>query len=239
MDNQHDQTTSKQPPKGTPKPKPAQEPTTPVKPSPKAPAKPKVSTNKPNPKPASVALVKSLLASQMPPSASDAKSSATTAIPIPTPSAVIGKPIPALSDTKEHIRLPEDFREQLERASGKKISDKNVFALQNLFGGLSPNTGSSVNQSGNAYSQAAKLKAAEFDVDKAKKALSKHTDTKHMDKMLEALKPAFDSVQKSISFVGKMNQKRDFDDQHYTVPTTQSLFSLTANQIGSTPFWRG
>lgn len=57
-------------------------------------------------------------------------------------------------------------------------------------------------------------------------------------KTIEMLKPAFDNVEKALKFTASLNQKRDFDDSHYTVPTTQSLFNLTANQISNFPAWR-
>jgi len=57
-------------------------------------------------------------------------------------------------------------------------------------------------------------------------------------KTIEMLKPAFDNIEQALKFTASLSQNRDFDDPHYTVPTTQSLFNMTANQISSFPAWR-
>lgn len=57
-------------------------------------------------------------------------------------------------------------------------------------------------------------------------------------KTIEMLKPAFDNVEQALKFTASLTQQRDFDDQHFTVPTTQSLFNMTANQISNFPAWR-
>jgi len=61
---------------------------------------------------------------------------------------------------------------------------------------------------------------------------------KNSMKTIEMLKPAFANVEQALKFTASLNQKRDFDDQHFTVPTTQSLFNMTANQISNFPAWR-
>ena len=57
-------------------------------------------------------------------------------------------------------------------------------------------------------------------------------------KTIEMLQPAFQNIENALKFTASLNQKRDFDDSHYTIPTTQSLFTLTANQISNMPSWR-
>jgi hypothetical protein len=54
-----------------------------------------------------------------------------------------------------------------------------------------------------------------------------------------ALKPAFESIQSVLDYQRENTKQRDFNDQHYTVAETQSLFDMTANQIGGMPYWRG
>jgi hypothetical protein len=57
--------------------------------------------------------------------------------------------------------------------------------------------------------------------------------------VLRILQPAFQNIQQVLEFQGKeLNNNRDFDSQHYTVPLAQSLFNLTANQITGLPSWR-
>lgn len=56
---------------------------------------------------------------------------------------------------------------------------------------------------------------------------------------LMALQPAFANIEKVLKFQAENNIKRDYDEQHYTVAQTQSLFNLTANQISGMPYWRG
>jgi hypothetical protein len=53
-----------------------------------------------------------------------------------------------------------------------------------------------------------------------------------------ALKPAFESIQNVLDYQRENTKQRDFNDQHYTVAETQSLFDMTANQIGGMPYWR-
>jgi hypothetical protein len=87
--------------------------------------------------------------------------------------------------------------------------------------------------------QAPKIEKSEEGLKKLQQQAEKYSKQKVSMDTLKKLVPAFESVQKSINFVAKVNEKKDFDDQHYTVPATQSLFSLTANQISGMPFWRG
>jgi hypothetical protein len=54
-----------------------------------------------------------------------------------------------------------------------------------------------------------------------------------------ALKPAFESIQSVLDYQRENTKQRDFNDQHYTVAESQSLFDMTANQIGGMPYWRG
>jgi uncharacterized protein with von Willebrand factor type A (vWA) domain len=54
-----------------------------------------------------------------------------------------------------------------------------------------------------------------------------------------ALKPAFESIQNVLDYQRDNTKQRDFNDQHYTVSESQSLFDMTANQIGGMPYWRG
>ena len=54
-----------------------------------------------------------------------------------------------------------------------------------------------------------------------------------------ALKPAFESIQSVLDYQRENTKQKDFNDQHYTVAETQSLFDMTANQIGGMPYWRG
>lgn len=64
--------------------------------------------------------------------------------------------------------------------------------------------------------------------------------TKNQSKQtLMALQPAFANIEKVLKFQAENNIKRDYDEQHYTVAQTQSLFNLTANQISGMPYWRG
>lgn len=54
-----------------------------------------------------------------------------------------------------------------------------------------------------------------------------------------ALKPAFENIQNVLDFQRENSKSRDYDDQHYTVPQTQSLFDKTVNQLTDLPYWRG
>lgn len=58
-------------------------------------------------------------------------------------------------------------------------------------------------------------------------------------KTLMKLQPAFQKIDEVLSYQGQMNKsKMDFNSEHYTVVPSQSLFNLTANQIGNLPSWR-
>ncbi len=58
-------------------------------------------------------------------------------------------------------------------------------------------------------------------------------------KTLMKLQPAFQKIDEVLSYQGQMNKsKMDFNTEHYTVVPSQSLFNLTANQIGNMPSWR-
>lgn len=54
-----------------------------------------------------------------------------------------------------------------------------------------------------------------------------------------ALKPAFENIQNVLDFQRENSKTKDYDDQHYTVPQSQSLFDKTVNQLTDIPFWRG
>ena len=152
-------------------------------------------------------------------------------------------------------------KQDIEKITGKKISDKNFNQFMNVQKQMtapaaissapttttpkaptvsSTPTGAVAASpvSSSAPSTATTLKSKELDLQKLQSEIKKAT---HKNISLDTLKkfaPAFETVQKSIQFVAKLNEKRDYDDQHYTVPTTQSLFSLTANQIANMPIWR-
>lgn len=54
-----------------------------------------------------------------------------------------------------------------------------------------------------------------------------------------ALKPAFENIQNVLDFQRENAKTRDYDDQHYTVPGSQSFFDKTVNQLTDLPYWRG
>lgn len=75
-------------------------------------------------------------------------------------------------------------------------------------------------------------KALETNIQKSKEEqMSRQTINK--------LQPAFQRIEEILSYQGQLNKaKMDFNSEHYTVAASQSLFNLTANQIGNMPTWR-
>lgn len=142
----------------------------------------------------------------------------------------------------------EELQKQAERATGKKLSEKVLETFQKSLNNpqipskqvIAQPTRSVANPVTTPVApQAPKIEQSEEGLKKLQQQAEKYSKEKVSMDTLKKLVPAFESVQKSINFVAKINEKRDFDDQHYTVPATQSLFSLTANQISGMPFWRG
>jgi len=76
-----------------------------------------------------------------------------------------------------------------------------------------------------------------------KKALDTNIQKSKEEQMsrqtINKLQPAFQRIEEILSYQGQLNKaKMDFNSEHYTVAATQSLFNLTANQIGNMPTWR-
>ena len=142
----------------------------------------------------------------------------------------------------------DELQKQAQRATGKKLSGKVLESFQKVLSQpqtpktqiVAQPTLSVANPVTTPVApQAPKIEQSEEGLKKLQQQAEKYSKQKVSMDTLKKLVPAFESVQKSINFVAKINEKRDFDDQHYTVPATQSLFSLTANQISGMPFWRG
>ena len=150
-------------------------------------------------------------------------------------------------------------KQEIEKLAGKKISDKNFnqfMSAQKDFNLVSAKPSSSSSNAPPKISAtpttttattptsapttppSTALKSKELDLQKLQEEIKKATHKNISMDTLKKFAPAFETVQKSISFVAKLNEKRDYDDQHYTVPTSQSLFALTANQIANMPIWR-
>jgi hypothetical protein len=76
-----------------------------------------------------------------------------------------------------------------------------------------------------------------------KKALDTNIQKSKEEQMsrqtINKLQPAFQRIEEILSYQGQLNKaKMDFNSEHYTVAASQSLFNLTANQIGNMPTWR-
>jgi hypothetical protein len=76
-----------------------------------------------------------------------------------------------------------------------------------------------------------------------KKALDTNIQKSKEEQMsrqtINKLQPAFQRIEEILSYQGQLNKaKMDFNNEHYTVAASQSLFNLTANQIGNMPTWR-
>jgi hypothetical protein len=141
-----------------------------------------------------------------------------------------------------------ELQKMAQKATGKKLSGKVLESFQKVLSQpqvqpkqvVAQPTRSVSNPVTNTVApQAPKIEKSEEGLKKLQQQAEKYSKQKVSMDTLKKLVPAFESVQKSINFVAKVNEKKDFDDQHYTVPATQSLFSLTANQISGMPFWRG
>lgn len=69
--------------------------------------------------------------------------------------------------------------------------------------------------------------------------LQKSKEEQMSRQTINKLQPAFQRIEEILSYQGQMNKaKMDYNSEHYTVAPSQSLFNLTANQIGNMPTWR-
>lgn len=116
-------------------------------------------------------------------------------------------------------------------------NSSNVVVDTNAQTKINPPKAPSLQENPNKLNGAA-LTEKNNQLSKLQNQVEKATDKKISMKTIEMLEPAFKQIESSLKFTASMNKKRDFDDPHYTVPTTQSLFNLTANQITGTPHWR-
>jgi len=70
------------------------------------------------------------------------------------------------------------------------------------------------------------------------KKIKQMTGKKLQRDTLKMLQPAFENIATTVNQSNKDKGSKDYDSEHITVQNSQSLFTLTANQIGSTPSYR-
>ena len=96
----------------------------------------------------------------------------------------------------------------------------------------------SIQQSNAIPSQVDVIKNTENKIKDLKQKMEEKLKKKEGTNTLKALTPVFQNIESVLKFQGQMNRKdKDYDSEHYTTPLTQSLFNLTANQIGGMPSW--
>lgn len=70
------------------------------------------------------------------------------------------------------------------------------------------------------------------------KKIKEMTGKKLQKETLMLFKPAFENIAATVNRSNETKGEKDFDSQHITVASTQSLFNLTANQLSGLPYYR-
>lgn len=87
-------------------------------------------------------------------------------------------------------------------------------------------------------STADNIKNNEAMLDEMDKKIKQMTGKKLQKDTLKMLQPAFTNIAATVNQSNKDRGSKDYDSEHITVHNTQSLFTLTANQISGTPSYR-
>jgi hypothetical protein len=87
-------------------------------------------------------------------------------------------------------------------------------------------------------STADNIKNNEAMLDEMDKKIKEMTGKKLQKDTLKMLQPAFTNIAATVNQSNKDKGSKDYDSEHITVHNSQSLFTLTANQISGTPSYR-
>lgn len=87
-------------------------------------------------------------------------------------------------------------------------------------------------------STADNIKNNEAMLDEMDKKIKQMTGKKLQKDTLKMLQPAFENIASTVNQSYKDRGSKDYDSEHITVHNSQSLFTLTANQISGTPSYR-
>ena len=82
------------------------------------------------------------------------------------------------------------------------------------------------------------IKNNEAMLDEMDKKIKQMTGKKLQKDTLKMLQPAFENIASTVNQSNKDKGSKDYDSEHVTVQNSQSLFTMTANQIGGTPSYR-
>jgi hypothetical protein len=87
-------------------------------------------------------------------------------------------------------------------------------------------------------STADNIKNNEAMLDEMDKKIKQMTGKKLQRDTLKMLQPAFENIATTVNQSNKDKGPKDYDSEHITVQNSQSLFTMTANQISGTPSYR-
>jgi len=87
-------------------------------------------------------------------------------------------------------------------------------------------------------STADNIKNNEAMLDEMDKKIKQMTGKKLQKDTLKMLQPAFENIATTVNQSNKDKGSKDYDSEHITVQNSQSLFTMTANQIAGTPSYR-
>jgi hypothetical protein len=87
-------------------------------------------------------------------------------------------------------------------------------------------------------STADNIKNNEAMLDEMDKKIKEMTGKKLQKDTLKMLQPAFTNIAATVNQSNKDRGSKDYDSEHITVQNSQSLFTMTANQISGTPSYR-
>jgi hypothetical protein len=87
-------------------------------------------------------------------------------------------------------------------------------------------------------STADNIKNNEAMLDEMDKKIKEMTGKKLQKDTLKMLQPAFTNIAATVNQSNKDKGSKDYDSEHITVQNSQSLFTMTANQISGTPSYR-
>lgn len=87
-------------------------------------------------------------------------------------------------------------------------------------------------------STADNIKNNEAMLDEMDKKIKQMTGKKLQKDTLKMLQPAFENIASTVNQSYKDRGSKDYDSEHITVHNSQSLFTLSANQISGTPSYR-